>query len=762
MAYAGYGPKYTLTFSDSYQNIPGQYIATIYKKAYDGDVIEISGTDSPLVIETDRTGDSGYRPIIPSKASLNILVGDTTIESNWQDNTNIWELYNLIWEGTGFDFAEFISADIDTFMLEVKAKRPGDTYEIIWQGHYLYNTDVSLVEILPINFNLQFSDFTQSKINRFYNFTTGTPSQIQYYPSDKISLLDAFIRCAYFTKNTTNVKIEFPYSLTNTYVDGSGDTVNGDSLINTFIQKNAFLQDLSKYKTIYEVLEGLCSQFGLMAYFEGDVLCIKSYKNLVNNNGRYTSLYEITGFNSSTDSVNYTFVDTVFEPDTLYLLNSSIFKNIGRDQTVKFNYPVREVQVNNTASKNFNTPNYTMASLSQVTGSGGSLFYAINNWYGPDGKEAVFNFNNQLTVKPVSLPFYPYATLRTQLFGNKYATRFLARQAAGFNHTEYVDSEPFAVDSGDVFAFSYSALTDGRVKDDPSSFKPTPAVALIINTEDANGNTVTYFYNSASGKFITNITDYFVQALLPLTLQTNYDGDSDRYSIDMKGVLNLPTGANIRIRHYKPYRGANISYDIPRADIFLQYCNLQVFKSTNVSALPTKQTYKSYYEGVVNSESAISLNSNIFLQDGTKYTPTSLLAPNDIKSKNPMFVPSCYGNTLFDSYYSPAVGTALSFANPGCINLSYTPLKNMLEDINENILKNTAVVNSTIEGTYLATANLFIGTKFNYQIIGYEPKTFVLLDYSIDLKNATYNSLLYSSDFTSTLEKTVESQTIIE
>lgn len=762
MAYAGYAPKYTLTFSDNYQDTTGQYIATIYKKGYDGDVIEISGTDSPLVIETNKTGDSGYRPIIASKASLNILIGDTTIENNWQDNTNIWELYNLIWEGTGFDFTEFITADVDTFMLEVKAKSPGDTYEIIWQGHYVYNTDVTLVEILPIQFNLQFSDFTQSKINRFYNFPVGFSSQVQYFPSNKISLLEAFMRCAYFTKNTTTVEIEFPYSLQNTYVDGNGTIVNSDPLLNTFIQKNAFLDDLSKYKTIYSVLEGLCSQFGLIAYFQGDKLCIKSYKNLVNNTTRYSSLYQITGFDITSDTVTYTLLDNITENDSLYTLNSASFKNVGRDQTVKFNYPVREVEVTNSASKNFNTPNYTMASISQVTSSGGDIYYAINSWYGPDGKEAVFNYSNPLTTKAVALPFYPYATLKTQTYGTKFATRFYARQASGFSQAEYVDSEPFAVDSGDVFAFSYSALTDGRVKNDPSSFKPTPAVALIINADDANGNTVTYFYNSATSKFITNITNYPLQALLPLILQSNYDGDSDRYYIDIKGVLDLPTGANLRIRHYKPYRGASIFSDIPSADIYLQYCNLQVFKPTNVQALPTKQAYKSYYTDTVNSESSISLNSNIFLQDGTKYTPTAPLAPNDLKSKNPIFVPSCYGNALFDSYYSPAVGTALSYANPRCINLSYNSLKNMLEDINQNILQNTAVVNSTIEGTYVSTANLSIGAKFEYQIIGYEPRTFVLLDYSIDLKNATYNSLLYSSDFTDTSEKTVESQTIIE
>ncbi len=772
MAYAGYGAKYTLTFSDVYQDEPGQYIATILKKDYVGAVVEISGTDSPLVIETDRSGDFSYRPIIASKASLNILIGDVTIEANWQDNTNIWELYNLIWEGTGFDFTEFITAESDTFMLEVKAKRPGNFYEVIWQGHYISNTDVSLVEILPINFTLQFSDFNQSKINRFFNFPPEFIVPVHYFPSDKISLLDIFIRCAYFTKNTTNVKIEFPYNFNNTYIDGVGDTITTNSLINSYVQKNAFLSDLGKYKTIYDVLDGVCSQFGLIAYFENNTLCIKSYKNLINETTRYSKLYEITGFNDTTDSVIYNFVDDVTENDTLFPLNSGVFKNVGRDQVVKFNYPVKEVEISNTASKNFNTPNYTMSSVSQVKGSGGDVYYAINNWYkakdlGPLlvplnlTKEAVFNYSNIYDPgKFVALPFHPYATDKTQTYGTSIATRVVSR--VGFDANEYVDSEPFSVDSGDAFAFSYSAFTDGRVKNYATSLYPNIGVAIIVQADDADGNTVTYFYNAASNKFITNITNYPLQAFLPLIKLVNYENDSDKVYIDIKGSLDIPNSAKIRIRHYNPYRTSAVSPQSDIYDIYLQYCNLQVFKSSNVSSLPTKQTYKTFYAEGTLSESAVTLNSDIFIQDSSRYVPEAMLGPNDLKNKNPMFVPSCYGNTLFDSYYNPAAGIDLSFANLACIDLSYSTLKATLQDINENILKNCAVVNSTIEGTYVAQSNFGIGNKFTYQIIGYEPKNFVLLDYSIDLKNAQYNSLLYSSEFTDTTEKAIESKTIIE
>lgn len=768
MAYAGYGAKYTLTFSDVFQNTTGQYIATIYKKGYSGLVTEIDGDGSPLVIETDKSGDFGYRPVIASKASLNILIQDVNIEAQWTDNTNIWELYNLIFGYTGFDFTEFITAGADEFLLEVKIKS-GAFYNIIWQGYYIYNSDVSISEIIPIRFTLQFSDFLQAKINRFYNFQPSDTTSVRYYPSDKISILEALMRCAYFSKITDTVDIEFPYSLYNTYIDGLGNEVYTENILEMFIQKNAFLTDLYKYQTIYDALSGICSQFGLIAYFKDNILCIKSYENLVNSTNRFTNRYQITGFNSTTDSVNFSYIDTITENDSIFPLNSSGFKNIGRDQSVRFSYPIEDVLIENKASKNSNTPNYTLNSVSQIDGPTADFWYAVNNWYLLDGREALYNYSNesyamtisgQTIILPYIIPFSPYTNIKTATYGDKFATRFQSR--TGFNRYSFIDSEPLSVNPGDTFAFSYSAFTDGRVKNLPTALYPNVVIALILQANAEDGSEVTYYYDYTTNKFITGITNYVTQGTLPLIKSVDYIGDSDWIHYDIKGTLDIPSGAKLRIRHYTPYRTSAVTPLEDRYSIFINYCNLQTFKSSAVSDLPSSQTFTTKYDDLINSDESLTLNSNLFLMDGTVYVPDSPLAPNETKLKNPMFVPSNYGNHIFDEYYNPASGAEYSFANPSCIDISYATLKTRLTSISENILKNIGLTNCVIEGSYKSESNFGIGNKFSYQIVGYNPKTFVMLDYSLDVKNATYNCLLYSSEFSDDTGKVINTKTIIE
>lgn len=148
MAYTGYGAKYTLTFSDVFQDTTGQYVATIFKKGYSGTVYEISGSGDPVTIQTDRDGESSYRAIISTLATVNVCLNETDT----------------------FDILDFIASDPDSMLLEIKVKQGGGSYAIKWQGYYINSTDFSLSEIYPINISLQFSDFALLKAKRFYDF----------------------------------------------------------------------------------------------------------------------------------------------------------------------------------------------------------------------------------------------------------------------------------------------------------------------------------------------------------------------------------------------------------------------------------------------------------------------------------------------------------------------------------------------------------------------------------------------------------------
>lgn len=768
-----YGAKYIFSFSDVYQNTKNQYIATIYKKDYTDVVYELTGDGNPIIIETDRSGGESYRPIISTKASFNIALRDGSLRF-WEDIPTNWDEYDGLWNSGTFDFSEFITAEPDTFYLEIQKKQPGDVYSVIWKGWYIYTSDLSINEIEPIYISLQFSDSLLMKVNRFFNFPSSNPNPtVQYFPKDRISVLDVIMRCAYFSGISDDVSIEFPQPDPNTYVVTSTVSLTESALL---IQKNAFLEDIGKYQTIYDVLEGICSQFGLMAYFRNDMLYIRSYKNLVNATTRFTKLYNITGFNISTDSVTYTFVDNVTENDSTPELNSGVFKNLGRDQTVRFNYPIREIAIENKPSRNLNTPNYNMSSLSQVK-PGSGPYYAINNWYMYGGGEAYFNSTavetKQVTPQgfpviltlPIVTPFYPYTTIKTISIGDRIATKF--RPNAGFDEYDFIESEPFSVNPGDAFSFSYSAYTDGRLKNYPTSgstsqdnVRPRPVVALVLDVENEDGDLIKYFYDTATNKFIL-VTNYLTQGVLPLVTTANADGDCDLISYNIKGILDIPQAAKMRVRHYTPYYiGSSVANPADDRCLYVQQCNLQVFVGSSISALPGSQVIKSFYEDTLSSEEDITLQSNIFIQDASRYVPDAPLGSTESRAKNPIIFASCYGNHVQDIFYTPASGANLSYANPGCIDVVYD--LSFIPDIEGAILQNSGLTNVNIDGTYKSDAVYFLGDKFDYNITGFGERTFVLLDYSINLKQATYNAILYSSQFIDDESKVLTTQTIIE
>jgi hypothetical protein len=781
MAYSGYGAKYTLTFSDVYQNTTGQYIATIYKKGYSGFVNEVSGTGTPLVIETDRDGgNGGYRPIIATKATLNLLfnyVGEGLGTQEWTPNENIWETYQKIFSESGFDIREFLTAEYDTFLLEVKIKN-GASYDIIWQGYYIYNTDVSLNEISPITFSLEFSDFGLTKINRFYNFTAGDTDLIKYFPGDKISLLDVIMRCCYFSYITTRASIEITsFTYNQSYLDGNGGTqIDSLGLDNIFIQKNAFIESLGKYQNLFDVLSGICSQYGLIAFFKNNKFCVRSYEKLVNNTTGTISTkeYLVYYYNDVTDKVEYTFDANVTESDTVTELNSSSFRNINRSQNIRFNYPIESITISNSDSLNHNTPNNNMSSLSQVSGGTTDVRYALNSWYNPDGGECQYdadiliNGMNSGVGNCVASPFHPYVNRKTETYGTNFATQFLCGvNTPIFDSSIFIDSEEFSVTTGDVFSLSYSAYTDGRLKNLPllgdvnqGRMRPRPIVALILLANDENGNETTYFYNHINNKFDSTYFPSLFQESLPLITTPNAVEDSDWIHYDLKGTLDIPQSGKLKIRQYRPYRFYIGSAD-DRYELYVEYCNLQCFKGSPISSLPKSQKFLSKVTNLKNSDTDFELKSNIFIQNAQTYVPNDLLPSGQPKQKNPIFLATCYGNHVFDRYNYPASGLSLSHLNPACLNISYEQLYNNLRNVTLELLDNISVTNATIEGTFKSDAIYPIGKKFSYQITGYDSKNFSLLDYSIDFKNATYDSLLYSSDFANSEGLTKTTQTII-
>lgn len=742
MAYTGYGARYRLQFSDIYQDSVNQYTATIYKKGYSGSIYEVNGGSSPIVIETDRSGEISYRPFIASKASFNVLLKEE-------------DLYNAVSNPNGFNITEFITSDQDTFLLEVKKGS-----DIIWQGYYIYTTDLSLSEIFPINFSLQFSDVLLMKSNRFYNFkSTDADKQLKYFPGDRVSLLYALIKCSYLSKNVDTVNINFPYSISNTYYNPDGNTTYSMDLSSMYVQSNAFLNSLGEYDNAYNIVTKICYQFGLVCYFKNNQIFIVSYKELINQSSRSFKKYVINIPASTDDDVVYSLDSTFTDTDTVIALNSSSFKNIGRDQSVRFNYPYSTTNINNKSSVNGNTPNYNMSGLGIFLPSGSTSFRnTMPGWlYSYNSKEVSFDRLFPIVSYFIIQPFHRFATSKSAPFNWSYAARIYER--TNFDNLQYIYTIPRSVKSGDYFAYDFLAYRDARLQNYAAgsvrdSHRINVRVAITLEANQYVGNdttTVTYFYNAASNTFTTTVS------YLPITETTV--GDLEVLSYKIKGSLNIAGDGNLSVRIYRPFRTFSGEF-IEQDALYLRYSNLQSFNGNIAQNVPQSQKYSTYYSNFFNSDSQYQMDSNLLLLDGKKYVDYPNPVVGNPAKISPIYISSSFGNNIMDENWNPVIGDTYNTDNK-YQSVDYTNIKSILTDITENIHKNIGLTNATIDGTF--KSNIYsIGQKFSYQVTGYNSVNYCLLDYSIDLKNSSQSSVIYSCQFSNPGAKTIASTTYIE
>lgn len=762
MAYTGYGAKYTLTFSDVFQDTTGQYVATIFKKGYSGTVYEISGSGDPVTIQTDRDGESSYRAIISTLATVNVCLNETDT----------------------FDILDFIASDPDSMLLEIKVKQGGGSYAIKWQGYYINSTDFSLSEIYPINISLQFSDFALLKAKRFYDFVNAdTDKKVKFNTNDTVTLLEVFLKACYFGKTTLFTNIDFNLDLTNVYTKASGTESYPLGLNSIYVQKNAFLDDIGRYQNMYDVLYGICSQYELVCYYKDNVFYIVSYNDWFNSNSRTISRYQITSFDEFNDTVAYTQLSDVTETDTVVAVNSSDFKNVSRSQTVYFTLPKRNFVYDNNNSINVNLPNYlfnapVFLKYTSVAQGGGTFrntwVYSIARWYDSTLKEYQYQYQElssggALPIYPFIRPFYPYSSINTASPTDfKFETRFKVR--ATLTYTDYLQSQPLDVNPSDYVAIGFSALTDGRLKAAPNvtDYRPTTRIAISLDATDENGVEARFFYNKVSGKFmyvgadLSGSTPSINNYLIEPTLTINFDGDSDRLSYFLRASLDIPSSGKIRVRMYAPYTTqAVVSQALDEYALYVQYLNMQTFKGHSDSFLPENQKFTIYYEGVAAADNDITNKSGVFNLDGTQYNLASLPSTANPARVTPFLPTSYLGNHVLDIYGNPASGITYKFNDLDYNLLDYTNLKNSLTTLGRYVLKNNGLLATRIQGEFRSNPNFTTGQKFSYSILNQSSKNYIMLDYNISLKNSIFDSTLYSINYTDESGKTVLTTTVL-
>jgi hypothetical protein len=444
-----YAKKYEIEFSDVYSNSVGQYQAFIYKKDYVGAIYELTSDSVPLTIETDRQGNSSYKPVIGSVANLNLLlqtIGD-------------------------FNIAEFLLADIDTFYLEIIKDNV-----LRWKGYYLPTSDVTIDEIAPISVSLSFSDLLLIKSTLIYE--SDTVRDIGFNAIDKISIKDLLLDSVYASKLDFEVRINFPYSKTvpNVIINSDGSTSSKTiTMDEMYIFKNSLLNAPADYFDYFTILSGICSQFGLMAYQKQGIFYITSYDQLINESSRVFKRYASSG---------KTYLGDITESDSAIALNSSTFRQIGQSQKVIYSLPYKYLDVSTNTSKASNSYNSFLWGFDLATGT--LRASGISNV----GSNSV----------PNSKTTYP--TLDVSPFNRRFGLRFISRSTGSYpitlDYTQYWETQPINVSQGDIISANALYGNDAVIVSTDPTFEAFSQVFVTLKYNDPDGNTK-YLYTVDTG-----------------------------------------------------------------------------------------------------------------------------------------------------------------------------------------------------------------------------------------------------------------------
>lgn len=682
-----YGEKYKLEFSDVYSNVTSDYVATIYKKDFVGDIVELNGTGNPLTIETQRDGESSYNPIIGSVAKLNLLIKDVGgIDQIWQDNLNTWDLYDVIWNSTGLDIIELINAELDEYYLEIKKNG-----EVIWKGYYVTTSDVSIREIAPIEFNMVFSDV--SLIKSFKYFESDQSRQVEYQAKDIVSLENLIIEGLNSFELFDEYRIEVPYTFYGPYsgINDSGVIIPEYlSIDEVYLQRNSLLDELGNYMFNYDILNGICTQFGLMCYQKLGKLYISSYENLVNNNTRVYKKY--------TRGVGFTGTETI--TDTPVTLNSSTFRNLGRSQVIRYSQPTKYLQISSNAAKTTNNVN--------------AFLWGENIYYDPD--DPLLTPIKSLSGYDLSAGFTPptrgvYATNSVSPFNFRFGLKWLVENNV-FQPTKYMTTNvPVVVNQGDVVSLSIAYEDDARR--DSIGDEIVVKTMLIFISNDIDKNPITYYYHEAIGTFKVDVA-YLT-------------------SEDIKNI-KIPAKGELFIRLYAPY-SPDYAPEVTPYYAYIKYAILQTYKNNSTQGIYSSQNSQTFYDGIKLNKETQSLETTALIANESSYL--SIIPYDGSVFNNVQHLTSTISNSLITRDYD----VVLDYDTLAIVGIQ--------RRVGESIQKNNGVQNMIIEGDYKSSL-YWIGDKFTHDPIGYDNVTFALLDYNINLKQASQNSILYSSEFKNT------------
>ena len=479
-------------------------------------------------------------------------------------------------------------------------------------------------------------------------------------------------------------------------------TVNG-TLKDIYVLKNTFIENPNDYKSSYDVLEGILSQFGLMMYQNGGYWYISDYNNLVNLTSRTYEEYSY---------VDKSFVQNVIEEDIVQDLNADGFINTGQSQQVRYILPTKYIDVQNNQAKSVNNPNWNLKSTEDKFTGGSSYIRTISGWelFGYPTKD-ITNINTAINQFQDRYVYALNSTAPIEYYNN--AMAFYAMHAAQDNNKYIQTQNPIQVKKGDYISLSFSTAYDARIT---PSYKPSTKFAVILRAKDPlnPSNTLTYSLDIPNKQFTTTLT---------------YLTDTN---LDYKN-LKMPVDGDLYIRMLIPWG----TVTTPNSDvvfdpvIHVNYAIIQTYKGTS-SQDSLNQKYRTYLDTNKFNKDSLELKSNLYMYNSERYSTafSNISTANNVQIVDPIAGVLTITNLLSTKTRTP-------------INANFGGL---IQTITNNIYKNTGFPNTIISGNY--RSNMFpIGKKFRYRIIGFEEKLFVMLDYKNDFKQSMQDVVLYSCDF---------------
>jgi hypothetical protein len=319
-----YGEKYRLIFDSIYskskQNSTGTtatvFKASIYQNGWSTAPVDVTGSSNPVIIETDRGSEIGYRPIMAMKATFTMVV-DSTFDVSQFMTCSGTDYYLLVQKGTRTDVYTGGHYSSSSYSWT----------ETVYKGFYVPITDVSIPDVPPYEFRMTFSDgFHFLKNSLYYQGSSEQP--LGFRAGDKITLHQLI------TDALAATNMGFPFATSFFFENsGIGHTGSKRQLESIYVYKNALLQDAGTYYTYYEILQAILTRFGLMCYQYNGTWYIMDYKEMTNGttNPRITT-YNAAGVYQSTPTT------VTFDALTV---NGTTFRQSGQSQINRLGLPKR-------------------------------------------------------------------------------------------------------------------------------------------------------------------------------------------------------------------------------------------------------------------------------------------------------------------------------------------------------------------------------------------------------------------------------------